>query len=122
MKYLILALLASTASAETVTLGTETCTRTQVCYAVPNSGGLNIEYISDASQYGRLIIEINGDIYDSGLYAYPNLANFTIYDAAGKPLSGSISLSIVVGSKCIQEGHVCVYPKTVTLTGGSLTL
>jgi hypothetical protein len=122
MKYLLLALLASTASAETVTLKTETCTRTQICFNVPNNGGLTIVYISDATQYGRLVISINGDIYDSGPYTHPNLAAFTIYNAAGNPLSGSLSIRITTGTKCVQSGRVCVFPKSVTLNGGTLTL
>jgi hypothetical protein len=108
------------AYAGTTTLGTETCTRTQICFNVPNSAGWTIDYISDATQYGRLVISVGGDIYDSGIYTYPNLAAFTIYDAAGNPLSGSISISIVTGTKCVQSGRVCVFPKTVTLNGGTL--
>jgi hypothetical protein len=117
----VLALLvASVAGAETVTLGAKACTRTQICFHVPNNAGIDIDYISDASQYGRLLISIDGDIYDSGLYVHPKLSAFTIYNAAGKPLSGSLSIVIVRGTKCVQSGRVCVFPKTVTLKGGTL--
>ena len=119
----VFALLASSvAGAETVKLGTEACTRTQICFHVPNNAGISIDYISDATQYGRLLISINGDIYDSGIYTYPHLSAFTIYNAVGKPLSGSVSISIVTGTKCVQSGRVCVFPKTVTLKGGTLNI
>lgn len=121
MRYLIgLALIPVLAHAETVTLGSEACTRTQICFQVPNSGGWEIDYISDATQYGRLVISLGGDIYDSGIYAYPSLAAFTIYDAVGNPLSGSLHITIVTGTKCVQSGRVCVFPKTVVLNGGTL--
>jgi hypothetical protein len=32
----------------------------------------------------------------------------------------SISLTITTGTKCVQSGRVCVFPKTVTLNGGRL--
>src|ERR1700748_2847192 len=102
LAYVFALLVSGVASAGTIDLGAETCTRTQICFNVPNSAGVSIEYISDATQYGRLVISINGDIYDSGLYAYPKLAAFTIYNAVGNPLSGSLSISIVTGSKCVQ--------------------
>lgn len=121
MKFLALLLLIPTlATAGTIHLGAESCTRTQICFDVPNDGGVSVDYISDASQYGRLLISIDGDVYDSGIYAYPNLAAFTLYDAEGKPLSGSISITIVTGTKCVQSGRVCVFPKTVVLNGGTL--
>ena len=109
------------ALADTTTQAKTTCTRTQICFDVVNSAGWEIDYISDATQYGRLVISLAGDIYDSGIYAHPDLSAFTIYDAAGNPLSGSLSISIVTGSKCVQSGRVCVFPKTVTLNGGTLT-
>ena len=115
-------LVSSVAGAETVILGAEACTRTQICFDVPNNAGIPVDYISDATQYGRLLISINGDIYDSGIYAHPNLSAFTIYNAVGKPLSGSLSISIVTGTKCVQSGRTCVFPKTVTLKGGRLII
>jgi hypothetical protein len=118
----VLAVLASSAAAAgTTTLGSETCTRTQLCYTPPNSAGWEINYISDATQYGELIISVNGVAYSSGAWAYPNLAAFTLYDPAGNSLSGSLSITIKVGSTCVQSGRTCVFPKTVTLNGGKLT-
>jgi hypothetical protein len=111
---------AGQAYAGTIHLGSESCTRTQICFNVPNDAGVSVDYISDATQYGRLVISVDGDIYDSGLYAYPNLATFTIYDAVGNPLSGSLSITITTGTKCVQSGRVCVFPKTVVLNGGTL--
>jgi hypothetical protein len=119
----VLALLVSSAvAAGTINLGAETCTATQVCYNVPNNGGVTIDYISDATNYARLVISIDGDIYDSGLWAHPNLSSFTIYDGSGRPLSGSLSITITVGTTCHQSGRVCVYPKSVKLNGGHLVM
>lgn len=115
-------LVSSAASAGTINLGAEACTRTQICFDVPNDAGVSVDYISDATQYGRLLISIDGDIYDSGIYAYPNLSAFTIYNAVGNPLAGSLSISIVTGTKCVQSGRTCVFPKTVTLNGGRLNI
>ena len=75
-------------------LGAKACTRTQICFDVPNNARLSIDYISDAIQFGRLLISIDGDIYDSGVYVHPNLSAFTIYNAAGKPLSGCLSMRV----------------------------
>ena len=119
----VLALSVSSAAvAGTVNLGSEQCTRTQLCYSVPNDGGWIIDYISDAARYGTLIISIDGVSYSSGPWAYPNLADFTLYDPLGNPLSGSLSITIKTGSTCVQSGRVCVFPKTVTLIGGKLTV
>lgn len=118
---LLLSLLPFAAYAGTTTLGSEPCTRTQLCYTPPNSYGWEIDYISDATQYGELIISIGGVAYSSGAWAYPNLAAFTLYDPAGHSLSGSLSITVKVGTTCVQSGRVCVFPKTVTLNGGTLT-
>jgi hypothetical protein len=85
-------LVSSVACAGTITLGAQTCTRTQICFNVPNNARVDVDYISDATQYGRLLISINGGIYDSGIYAHPHLSAFTIYNAVGTPLSGSLSI------------------------------
>jgi hypothetical protein len=115
-------LVSSVACAGTITLGAEACTRTQICFNVPNNARVDVDYISDATQYGRLLISINGDIYDSGIYAHPHLSAFTIYNAVGRPLSGSLSITIWKGTKCVQSGRTCVFPKVVRLNGGKLNI
>lgn len=119
---LVLSIAATVAVAGTVNLGSETCSNNQVCLNVPNDSGLTIDWISDANQYQRLLVSINGDVYDSGLWGAPNLSAFTLYDGAGHVLTGSLSITITHAAKCVQEGRVCVFPKTVTLNGGSLYL
>jgi hypothetical protein len=110
----------ATARAETITLGSEPCTATKICYSVPNNAGVSVEYISDATQYGRLLISIDGDLYDSGLWTYPNLANTTLYDPLGSPLQVSIDIT-VVQKPCVRSGRGTSCPKVVTLNGGTLT-
>jgi hypothetical protein len=66
-----LLLAAGVAAADTITVQQTGCTSTQLCFNVPNDGGVTIDYISDATQYGRLLISINGNLYDSGLYYGP---------------------------------------------------
>jgi len=117
---LFFALSAATAHAETITLSSESCTQTKLCYNVPNTAGVTVDYISDATQYGRLLISIDGDLYDSGLWAYPNLADTTLYDPNGNPLQVSIGIT-VVQKPCVRSGRVTSCPKVVTLTGGTLT-
>jgi hypothetical protein len=122
MKYVIaiaLLTLSAVVHAETITLGSEACTATNLCFNVPNNAGLSIS-ISNATQYGRLIIYIGNEMYDSGLWAYPNLANATLYDALGNPLQVSISFT-VVQKPCVREGRATVCPRRVTLNGGTLT-
>ena len=120
MKTFIALLLAPAAAfAGTINLGSETCTATKICFNVPNNGGVAVDYISDATQYGRLVISIDGDIYDSGLWTYPKLSAFTLYNAVGNTLSGSLSIS-VVQEPCVRVGRGLSCPKKVTLNGGKL--
>lgn len=107
------------ARAETITLSAEPCTATKICFNVGNDAGVSVDYISNGTQYGRLVISIDGDIYDSGLGAYPNLANTTLYDGSGNALYISIDIT-VVQKPCVRSGRVTVCPKVVTLTGGTL--
>jgi len=107
--------------AETITLQPETCFAVNLCFTVPNNAGVSVDYISNATQYGRLVIEIDGDIYDSGLWARPDLSNFLIYDGAGNPLSGSISMTTVATGPCIRSGRATSCPRQTTLNGGTLT-
>ena len=101
---------------------------------MPNDGGVSVDYISNAVQYRRLVISINGDLIDSGLWTlapapvmplggtttYTETA--TIYDPIGNSVAASLNWKIVVGAKCQQSGRVCVFPRSVTLLGGTLVL
>jgi hypothetical protein len=127
-----LLLIAGAAAAETITLDTETCTATNICFQVPNDQSESVEFISNAVQYRRLVISINGDIFDTGLWALASppatpvgstttyTQSATLYDPNGNAVAGSLNWRIVVGAKCLQSGRVCVFPRTVTLLGGTL--
>src|ERR1700722_1675265 len=86
---------AGAANAGTINLGEEACTSTNICFNVPNDAGLTINYIDDATRYGRLLISINGEIY------------------------ATVNIQVRYGT-CIREGRVTECPKYVTLLGGTL--
>lgn len=109
----------ASAHAATVALGSEGCAATKICFNVPNDSGVSIDYISDATQYGRLVLSLDGDLYDSGLYANPTLVNSPLYDAAGNVIYVTLDIS-VVHKPCVREGRVTVCPVVVTLLGGTI--
>lgn len=109
------------AQAEIITLSSEGCAPTRICFNVPNNEGLDITITNvNPTFYGRLVIYIGNDMYDSGLYAFPNLSDAVIYDSNGNPLHVSISFTVVRGP-CVREGRATVCPQYVTLNGGTLT-
>jgi len=109
---------AGAANAGTINLGEEACTSTNICFNVPNDAGLTINYIDDATRYGRLLISINGEIYDSGLYlAYGT--NIPLYAVDGTVIYATVNIQVRYGT-CIREGRVTECPKYVTLLGGTL--
>jgi hypothetical protein len=112
-------LLCATAHAGIITLGADACTATKICFQVPNDSGASVDYISDATQYGRLVVSLNGDLYDSGIWAYPTLDNSPLYDASGNVLYATLQIA-VVHKPCVRSGRVTVCPVVVTLTGGTL--
>lgn len=107
------------AHAKTITLGSETCLATSVCFNVPNDAGVSVDYISNATQYGRLVVSLNGDIYDSGLWAYPTLNNSPLYDAKGAVIFVTLVFS-EVRKPCVRSGRATVCPVVITLTSGSI--
>lgn len=110
---LVLCLAAFSASA--ITLGTVQCTKTNLCYNVPNDAGVTIDYISNATQYGRLLVSINGELYDSGLFTYSNV----LYAADGSSLTANLQWQVTNGP-CNHSGRVTSCQKIVTLMGGTL--
>ena len=123
MKGIILAALlaATTAQAGTITLGSETCTPTNVCFQVPNDAGVTIDYISNATQYRRLLVSIDGELYDSGLWAvYGPETNLVLYAANGTAITVALSWTIVQ-NPCVRLGRGASCPRTVTLNGGTIT-
>jgi hypothetical protein len=96
-----------------------------LCFNVPNDAGMTINYVDDAQQYGRVLVNMNGDVYDSGLYAIPRYApvnDLALYDATGKVMYATLKFLKVSTGPCQQQGKVSVCPYTVTLTTGTLVL
>lgn len=124
MKVLFLFAALLTGSVQATELETTTCTRTNLCFNVPTDDGTVVNYISNATQYRRLIVDINGDMYDSGLWTMPPFNGVsqtaTLYDANGKSIYVTLNWSIVTGSTCMPQGHTCVFPKVVTLVSGTI--
>jgi hypothetical protein len=125
MKAMLLSLsLVGSVQAADVILGTEPCTATNICFNVPNNSGLTIDYISDAIQYKRLVISVNGEIYDSGIYTLNgqlNQSNVPLYAGNGQVLYATLQFTVKTGP-CVREGRVTECPRFVTLVGGSLIL
>ena len=108
-----------------VNMGPERCSLSHLCFTVPNDGGVQIEYVSDAIQYRRLLIQINGTTYDSGLWALNGQltqSNVTLYDPHGNSILVSLVMTDVATGPCIRQGRVCVVPRVVTLQSGTITL
>ncbi len=128
MKKLIAILLmgATSAMADTTQLGAEGCST--YCFApVPNSAGWNFGYLDYAFQYRRLVISVNGVVYDSGLFniqpvvtlegpsTYLYTINTTIYSPEGKAMEVA-NLQFREESFCSYKCHV-----VTTLLGGALS-
>lgn len=80
---------------------------------------MSVDYISNAIQYGRLVVSLNGDIYDSGLWAFPTLNNSPLYDANGAVIFVTLAFS-EVRKPCVRSGRATVCPVVITLTSGSI--
>jgi len=117
--FLCLCLGVAQAQAETITLSPEQCTATNICFNVPNDAGVTIDYISNATQYQRLLVSINGDIYDSGLWTVTSLQDMPLYDPNGAVIYVTLTFSVTT-KPCIRSGRVTVCPRLVTLTGGTI--
>lgn len=107
------------AHSATITLGAEACTATRICFSVPNDADVSVDYISNATQYGRLVVSLNGDIYDSGLWAFPTLNGSPLYDANGAVIFVTLVFS-ETRKPCVRSGRVTVCPVVITLTSGSI--
>lgn len=116
MKGLILALLMiGTAHAGTVTLDPSPCDQASYCTDVGNDASESI-LIVYSKQYGRLVILVDGAMWDSGIYALPRygsdvLVSVPLYDGLGNIMYASITFAGgEVTGKCRQSGRVCVFP------------
>lgn len=122
--FVSLFLIGAAQASQTITLDTMPCTATNICFNVPNDSGVSVDYISDAIQYKRLVMSVNGEIYDSGIWALNGQLNQTdvpLYAANGSVLYATLAFTVTTG-KCVQQGRVCVTPRHVTLVSGTLLL
>jgi hypothetical protein len=103
----------------TVILAKTPCTSSYVCSNVKNTGGLNIEYLDDNPNYQRLVVNINGVVYDSGLYLAKVPVNVPLY-GPNDVVYATVNISVTIGP-CVRSGRVTVCPKTVVLESGSLS-
>ena len=96
-----------------------------LCFNVPNDAGVTLNYVDDAQQYGRVLVNMNLDVYDSGIYAiarYAPVHDLALYDASGKVMYATLNFVKVSTGPCQRQGKVTVCPYTVTLTTGTLVL
>lgn len=115
MKALVLSLFLLPTASWAITLGSEQCTRTYICYNVPNDAGVTIDYINNLTADGQLLIVIDGKLYDSGRFSYSNI----LYAADGSSLTANLQWKVVNGP-CNHSGRVTSCQKIVTLVGGTL--
>jgi hypothetical protein len=119
-----LGLLAGASQASTtITMTNVPCN--YLCFNVPNDAGVTLNYVDDAQAYGRVLVNLNGDVYDSGIYAiarYAAVNDLALYNAAGKVMYATLNFVKVSTGPCHQQGRVSVCPYTVTLTKGTLLL
>ena len=117
-------LIAGMAQAETVNLVPQACTATNICFQVQNDAGIVIDYISNAVQYKRLIVSMNGDQYDSGLYALSgnmDQTNVPLYDPEGKVLYATLAFTVTNGP-CVHSGRVTTCARHVHLDSGAFVI
>jgi hypothetical protein len=96
-----------------------------LCFNVPNDAGVTLNYVDDAQQYGRVLVEMNGDIYDSGIWAIPRYApvnDLALFEANGKVMYATLNFLKVSTGPCQRQGKVTVCPYKVTLQTGTLFL
>lgn len=106
-------------SAQTVTLDSTPCTGTYICYEVPNSAGLQIDYISYSAHYQRLVVSLSEVVYDSGLWTVTSLQDVPLTSFLGTQIYVTLSFS-EVRKPCVRSGRATICPVVVTLTSGSL--
>lgn len=105
--------------AQTINLGSEQCSATNICFNVPNNAGAEIDYVDYSSHYERLTVSMGGVMYDSGLWMVKSLTNVPLYSPTGAVIYATVNFSAAQG-KCVQSGRVAVCPITITLTSGSI--
>lgn len=133
---LLILLACSIAQAETIELGSESCTQSNICYHVPNNVQLPISYVIFGGSW--LEVSFGGAIYGAGgiaptittvpgpnnttisTWVYDNLT--LVEDYGGVPGS-TVTLSIVaniVSYPCQRVGRGIVCQTVSTLVDGTL--
>jgi hypothetical protein len=135
MKGFLLALMmvSGAASAGTIMLErTGPCLYAYYCQNVNNGGGEAIPDLVYSPHYGRLSGTINGEFWDTGIYALGanlpsglptvTLTSVPLYDAAGNVIYVTVTfVGGQVTGPCHQSGRVCVFPHApVYLTAGTI--
>ena len=118
-------LAAASQAGTTITMTNVPCTQSYICSNVPNDAGVTLNYVDDVQAYGRVLVNMNGDVYDSGIYAiarYAPVNDLALYDAAGKVMYATLNFVKVSTGPCARQGRVTVCPYAVTLTKGTLVL
>lgn len=121
--FLIFALVlgCSLAKAGTITLSSTACTATNICYDVQNDAGKTIDYLNYSAHYGRLLVSMDGVIYDSGLgSASSSLQNVPLYSPYGESVIYVTVDFSQVHKPCVRSGRVTVCPVVITLTSGTI--
>lgn len=120
-----LGLMSTAGAATTSILSSMSCGTTQTCQNIPNSTGLNIVYLSFSNTYKRVNLNIDGNLYDSGLYAVPSLAtglSFTdvpVYDGSGHVVYVTAKFTVTYTKTVSGRGQTSV--PHYTLASGSIT-
>jgi len=102
-----------------VLLSKTSCTATYVCFNVPNNGNISIDYLADNPTYQRIVVSVDGVLYDSGLYNAKSQTNVPLY-GPNDVVYATVNLSVKIGT-CVRSGKATVCPRTVTLLSGSLS-
>jgi len=117
----LLALLcaATVDAADPIALQDTPCSSTGVCLAPAPT----VDYLALSDTYGRVTVSINGEIYDSGLYAIASpqegFSNTVLYAADGTSVTVSATTSVYYTRTVAGKGSG-YRVKHITLTGGTI--
>ena len=114
------------ARAGTTNIGPETTyspgTASYFFVNVPNAGGLEIEYLTYSNTFKRMLVQIAGVVYDSGIGAAQTMANVPMYAPDGSVVYGTLVITIKSTNPCVRIGRVTVCPHSETLEATSVLI
>ena len=115
--------LSASALAGTASIGPETTyspgTASYFFVNVPNTDGLAIEYVTYSNTFKRMLVQIAGVVYDSGIWAAQSMANVPMYAADGSVVYGTLVITVKATGPCVRSGRVTVCPHSETLEATS---